>query len=140
MRRADLEGIVERWTEGASTPELHAALSEVDAPDAALHEARAGFVRFGRQDPQAWLPLVPQIAYAHAKFWELDDSGDEPTVRNAELVEMLLAGGYTGVLASEWGGNAWADVEDIDAFELVRRHHALCRALISKPAPVPAQP
>jgi hypothetical protein len=140
MRRADLEGIVERWTEGASTPELHAALSEVDAPDAALHEARAGFVRFGRQDPQAWLPLVPQIAYAHAKFWELDDSGDEPTVRNAELVEVLLAGGYTGVLASEWGGNAWADVEDIDAFELVRRHHALCRALISKPAPVPAQP
>jgi len=38
------------------------------------------------------------------------------------------------VLAAEWGGSAWADVQDVDAFELVRRH----RALISKPAEVSA--
>jgi hypothetical protein len=138
MRPADLDGIVERWAAGAPTPELHAALGEVDAPDAALHEARAGFVRFGRQETRAWLPLVPQIAYAHAKFWELDDSGADTTVRTAELVDVLQAGGYTGSLAAEWGGNAWADVEDVDAFDLVRRHHALCRSLISKPAEVPA--
>jgi xylose isomerase-like TIM barrel protein len=134
MRRADLDRIVERWADGASTPELHAALNEVDAPDAALDEARAGFVRFGRQDPQDWLPLVPQVAYAHAKFWELDDSGNDSTVRTAELVDVLRAGRYTGVLAAEWGGSAWADVQEVDAFELVRRH----RALISKPAAVSA--
>src|SRR5205823_8402801 len=126
MRPADLDRIVERWAHGAPVRELHAALRELDAPDAALDEARAGFVRFGRQDPDAWLPLVSQIAYAHAKFWELDDTGTDPTVRSAELVAVLQAGGYAGVLAAEWGGNAWAEAEDVDAFELVRRHRARC--------------
>ena len=50
------------------------------------------------------MPLVPAIAYAHAKFWELDDEGDDPSVRTAELVSVLAEGGYGGVVASERGG------------------------------------
>jgi hypothetical protein len=113
---------------------VHATLGTLAAPADAIDEARAGFVRFGRQDPGAWLPLVPKVAYAHAKFWELDDAGEDPTVRTAEVVDVLRAGGYDGVVASEWGGNAWLDVEDVDAFRLVRRHHALCLDFVSKPA------
>jgi hypothetical protein len=133
MARGQLEALVALWLQ-CSARELHAALAALAAPPDAIDEARAGFVRFGRQDPGAWLPLVPQIAYAHAKFWELDDAGEDPTVQTAELLDVLRAGGYDGVVASEWGGNAWLDVEDVDAFELVRRHHALCRDLVSKPA------
>jgi len=134
MPRAELDALVALWAQGAAMHELFAALHELDAPAAALDEARAGFVRFGRQDPQAWLSLVPQIAYAHAKFWELDEAGAEPTVRTAELIEVLHAGGYDGFLAGEWGGNAWADADEVDAFECVRRHHELCRDLVSKTA------
>jgi hypothetical protein len=47
---------------------------------------------------------------------------------------VLRAGGYVGFVASEWGGNAWAEADEVDAFELVRRHHELCRDLISNPA------
>jgi hypothetical protein len=138
MASEQLERVVELWQQGATTPELFAALAATGAPAAALDEARAGFVRFGRQEPEAWLPLVPQIGYAHAKFWELDDAGDEPTVRNAELISVLRDGGYTGVVASEWGGNAWAEADDVDAFELTGRHLGLLRSLIENPAAVPA--
>jgi hypothetical protein len=137
IAREDVAELVARWAHGAPTHELFAALAQLDAPAAALDEARAGFVRFGRQDPQAWLPLVPRIAYAHAKFWQLDESGDDPTTRTEELVDVLRVGGYDGYVASEWGGSAWADLEDVDAFELVRRHHARCRHLVASPA-VPA--
>jgi hypothetical protein len=138
IARDDLDAVVGLWAQGASTPDLFAALGELDAPAHAVDEARGAFVRFGRQDPRAWLPLVPQIAYTHAKFWELDEAGDEPTVRNAELIGVLRDGGYDGFVCSEWGGSAWADVEDVDAFDLSRRHRALSHALISKPAQVPA--
>jgi hypothetical protein len=124
IAREDVDGL---WSH-ALTP------SDVDAPAAALDEARAGFVRFGRQDPQAWLPFVPRIAYAHAKFWELDEAGDDASVRTAELIDVLRAGGYDGFVAIEWGGSAWVDIEDVHAFELVRRHHERCRALVSAPA------
>jgi hypothetical protein len=132
MGRGQLEALVDVWRLG-SPRDLHAALAALDAPPAAIDEARAGFVRFGRQEPGAWLQLAPQIAYAHAKFWELDEAGEEPTVRTAELVDVLRAGGHDGVVASEWGGNAWLDVEDVDAFQLVGRHHALVSDLVSTP-------
>jgi hypothetical protein len=138
MTAGQLDEIVALWDRGATTRELFAALAESRAPAAALDEARSGFIRFGRQDPRAWLPLVPKVAYTHAKFWELDDSGDEPTTRNAELVSMLRDGGFTGVVCSEWGGNAWQEGDDVDAFELSRRHHTLLETLIEQQATVPA--
>jgi hypothetical protein len=134
LAQADLDALVALWAKGAPTPVLHQAVSELDAPPAALDELRAGFVRFGRQEPDAWLPLVPHIAYAHAKFWELDDDGDDPTTRTAELISVLRAGGYEGFLACEWGGNAWLEADDVDAFEIVRRHHERCRRLVASPA------
>src|SRR3954447_1219234 len=106
VRREELDEIATHWVQGAPAHELFAALAEVDAPAAALDEARAGFVRFGRQGPQAWLPLVPQIVYAHAKFCELDATGADPTVRTAELIDVLQRGGYSGYVSSEWGGRA----------------------------------
>jgi len=138
LSEEELDRIVALWQRDATTAELFAALEETGAPALALDEARSGLFRFGRQDPKAWLALVPYVAHAHAKFWELDDSGDEPTVRNAELLAVLRDGGYSGVVCSEWGGNAWVEAEDVDAFELTRRHLALLRDLVHKPAAVPA--
>jgi hypothetical protein len=129
MTAEKLDELVALWADGTPIPEFFAALAATDAPAAALDEARSGFVRFGRQDPEAWLPLVPQIAYAHAKFWELDDAGDEPTVQNSELLGVLRRGGFDGFVASEWGGHAWLEREDEDAFVLVAQHHALMSRL-----------
>jgi hypothetical protein len=139
--RSDVDRLVELWAEGADTRDLFAAIAALDAPAAARDEARGGFVRFGRQDPDAWLPLVPQVAFVHAKFWELDDDGGDPTVREAELIRVLRDGGYDGFVCSEWGGNAWLDADEADAFDLVRRHQAHIHDLILAPAVrVPARP
>ena len=129
--REDVGALIALWESGAPTPELFAAIAELRSPAAALDEARAGFVRFGRQEPSAWAPLVAAVAYAHAKFWGLDDEGDDPSVRTAELVSVLAEGGYGGVVASEWGGSAWVDADEADAFELVGRHHARCGRLLA---------
>ncbi len=85
MPANELADIVSLWDGGAPTGEVLAAIGAAAAPTAAQDEARAGFFRFGRQAPEAWLPLVPVVAHAHAKFWQLDETGDEPTVDNAAL-------------------------------------------------------
>ena len=141
MAAGDVGALIELWAAGATTPELFAALAQIEVPPAAVVEAQSGFVRFGRQEPSAWLPLVPAIAYAHAKFWLPDESGADPTVRTAELLDVLDRGGFDGVVVTEWGGNAWLDAADIDAFSVVSRHSAFCRAHILEPAlEEPARP
>jgi Xylose isomerase-like TIM barrel len=138
MSAEDLGELVALWGQGVPTGELFAALGEVDAPPAAIGEARGGFFRFGRQEPQAWLPLVPHIVYAHAKFWELDDTDTDPTVRTGDLLTMLDEAGYGGFVCSEWGGSSWVDADEVDAFDLVRRHRELCNQIVDRPAEVPA--
>lgn len=141
MPPADADALVGRWAAGAMLPELLEALAALGPPAAALLEAQSGFVRFGHQEPDAWAPLVPAVAYAHAKFWLPDEDGCDPTVRTTELLEVLRRAGFEGVVATEWGGNAWSDATDIDAFSVVARHSAFCRAHVSEPAlEVPARP
>jgi hypothetical protein len=122
------------WERSESPGELFAGLDERarrhGVAREAVYEARAGLVRFGRQDPRSWQPLVPRIAYVHAKFWELNEEGIDPTVESAELIDVLRDGCYDGVVASEWGGSAWKDPDEVDGFEVVSRHHELCRRLL----------
>jgi hypothetical protein len=139
MDAADLEDLTARWHRGAPIRELFAALDGVDAPSSALVEARSGFVRFGRQRPEDWLPSVPYVAYAHAKFWEVDDAGRDPTVATAEMIAVLGNGGFEGFVCSEWGGSAWVEAEDVDAFEVVRRHRGLCAGLAEGMTRTPVQ-
>jgi hypothetical protein len=129
LEREDLDRVAGLWRDGADVARLFAAIADTGAPDLAQDEARSGFVRFGRQDPAAWAPLVPLIAHAHAKFWEIDAAGDEPTTDNRAVVETLRAEGYQGVVASEWGGGTWVDVDDVDGFAIVAQHQRLLSRL-----------
>ena len=139
MARSDLDRIVELWRNGAHVGELFAAIAATGAPDGAQDEARSGFVRFGRQDPATWASLVPLVVHAHAKFWEIDGAGDDPTTDSRGVVDTLLAGGFQGVVASEWGGSAWVDVDDVDGFAIVAQHQQLLDRLSHRtPASAPA--
>ena len=139
MRRDDIDAIAERWRGGAAVGELFGAISATGATDLAQDEARSGFVRFGRQDPASWAPLVSLVAHAHAKFWELDAAGDEPTIDNRAVLDVLLAGGFQGFVASEWGGSAWVDADDVDGFSIVAQHRRLLGRLVQQaPASAPA--
>ncbi|MDW8339709.1 MAG: TIM barrel protein [Thermoleophilia bacterium] len=136
--RATLEDAVARWEEGAPTADVLRALGNAGAPVALLDLRRSGFARFGRQDPEAWRPHIPRIAHVHAKFWELDASGSDPSVRDAELIAVLRHGEYGGFVCSEWGGNAWLDADEVDAFALTAQHLGHLLRLIERTSPVPA--
>ena len=89
--------------------------------------------------PHSWAPLVSLVAHAHAKFWELDAAGDEPTIDNRAVLDVLLAGGFQGFVASEWGGSAWVDADDVDGFSIVAQHRRLLGRLVQQaPASAPA--
>ena len=49
--------------------------------------------------------------------------------------EHIVESGYDGYVSSEWEAHAWADLEDADGFEMVRRHQELYRSLLAA-APV----
>ena len=130
-----VEELASLWALDTPMPELFDRLAALDLTDVARVELQSGFVRFGRQDPHVWAPLVSAIAYVHAKFWEVDAAGSDPSVRTPDLLAVLGEGGFDGVVAVEWGGSAWLDADEVDAFDLVARHGSFCKAVISNGVP-----
>lgn len=69
----------------------------------------------------------------HLKFWDLDDESERVSRPIRELAGALAATGFTGTLASEWGGHEWLDD---DPTEITRGHLALARSALSSGAAV----
>jgi sugar phosphate isomerase/epimerase len=82
----------------------------------------------GHQDPRAWAEILPQVVHVHGKFFEIRD-GREPVVPIEELLDVLIDGGYTGYVSSEYEGWHWNT--GADAFEMVAREQALCRSVLA---------
>ena len=68
----------------------------------------------------------------HGKFFDIGDDGREPVVLIEELVDVLVDGGYTGTIASEYEGWHWNT--QADAFEMVASEQALLRSALEKHA------
>jgi len=108
-------------------------IAAFDDPEATTFAWRTT-VLFGHEDPEAWAPLVPRIVHVHAKAFESDAHGGDPTVDVPALVAVLKDGGYDGWLMSEWEGHLFADVDD--NFLPVARQQRLLRRLAAAP-PIP---
>lgn len=89
--------------------------------------AHLAFNMHGHVDPREWADIMPQILHVHAKFYEIDDEGNEPAIDYPELVRVFVEGGYRGFWSSEWEGHAFAELGDVDPLVLVRRQHDLIR-------------
>lgn len=89
--------------------------------------SRLAFNMHGHVDPGEWADIMPQILHVHAKFYDIDESGQEPAIDYPELVRVFSEGGYQGYWSSEWEGHAFADLGEVDPIELVQRQHALIR-------------
>ena len=102
---------------------------------------RSGFVRFGRQDPARWAPLVPQVAHAHAKFWELDGTGDDPTMRTAEAFDPAARRRLRGRRHERVGRKRLGRPRRRDGFAMVRTPPTTLLARLSQrtPASAPAR-
>ena len=70
--------------------------------------------------------------HIHAKFYEIDDSGNEPAIPYDEIIPVLVEGGYNGHLSSEYEGQRHIeDAFPVDAREQVRRQHAMFERLLA---------
>ena len=98
---------------------------------------RLAFNMHGLVPPEEWLDIMPQIFHVHAKFYDIDENGDEPAMDIPRIVRQFVEGGYTGYLSSEWEGHAFSDLGESDPIDLVKKQHALMRRAIESTA-VPA--
>ncbi|MFH8251166.1 DUF6379 domain-containing protein [Microbacterium sp. B2969] len=90
--------------------------------------AHLAFNMHGHVDPHEWGDIMPQIKHVHAKFYDIDEHGQEPAIDYPELVKVFVEGGYRGYWSSEWEGHAFAELGEVDPLVLVRRQHDLIRS------------
>lgn len=80
---------------------------------------------FGHQPAAKWAEIMHQVVHVHAKFYEIDDAGNEPSIDYGELMRTFRDGGYEGYLSSEWEGSSFDRAAD--PFDLVERQQRLMR-------------
>jgi sugar phosphate isomerase/epimerase len=84
-------------------------------------------------NPRRMLEFMPWIFHIHAKFYEINDDGVEPAIPYDEIIPVLIEGGYTGHLSSEYEGQRHIeDAFEVDGREQVRRQHELFKRLLGE--------
>ncbi|HWT32283.1 MAG TPA: DUF6379 domain-containing protein [Microbacterium sp.] len=101
--------------------------------------AHLAFNMHGHVDPHEWADIMPQILHVHAKFYDIDESGQEPAIDYPELVKVFVEGGYRGYWSSEWEGHAFAELGEVDPLVLVRKQHDLIRRTMRALQPASAR-
>ena len=96
--------------------------------------AHLAFNMHGHVDPREWADIMPQILHVHAKFYDIDEHGQEPAIDYPELVRVFVEGGYRGYWSSEWEGHAFAELGEVDPLLLVRKQHDLIRSSMRRAA------
>ena len=93
---------------------------------------RLAFNMHGLVPPEEWLDIMPQIFHVHAKFYDIDEDGEEPAMDIPRIVRQFVKGGYQGYLSSEWEGHAFSDLGESDPIDLVKKQHTLMRHAIEE--------
>lgn len=81
---------------------------------------------FGHASPEDWVDVLPWAVHSHGKFYEIDESGQEPSVPVSRIVELFVTSGWSGSISSEWEGFHWNDWDN--PFDVVAGMQALMRA------------
>jgi hypothetical protein len=136
LTTADLDRLQSIWAGDADINAQHGEFVEYlhsrgIAPESLGSFARLAFNMHGHVDPAEWADIMPRIVHVHAKFYDIDEHGDEPAIDYPELVRVFVEGGYSGFFSSEWEGHAFADLGEADPIDLVRRQHDLIRRSIA---------
>jgi sugar phosphate isomerase/epimerase len=86
------------------------------------------FPMFGKADPRSWKELMPDVVHIHGKFFGFDSQGNEECIDYPALLPLFKEGGFNGYMSSEWEGHMYSDA---DAFDMIERHQALCKRILS---------
>jgi sugar phosphate isomerase/epimerase len=84
-------------------------------------------------NPRRLLEFMPWIFHIHAKFYEIDETGREPSIPYDEIIPVLIEGGYTGHLSSEYEGQRHIeDAFEVDGREQVKRQQEMFKRLLGE--------
>jgi sugar phosphate isomerase/epimerase len=82
-------------------------------------------------NPRRMLDYMPYIVHCHGKFWEMLPDYTEYSIPFAEVIPVLVEGGYNGYIDSEYEGFDWiADAYEVDGVEQVRRQQVMLKRLL----------
>ena len=102
------------------------------APESLGSFARLAFNMHGHVPVEEWRDIMSQLVHVHAKFYDIDENGDEPAMDIRRIVKQFVVGGYKGYLSSEWEGHAFSDLGESDPIDLVKKQHTLMRSAIEE--------
>lgn len=84
-------------------------------------------------EPRRLLEFMPHVFHVHAKFYEMVDDTTEYSIPYNQIIPVLIEGGYTGYLSSEYEGNRHIqDAFEVDSLEQVRRQQAMFKSLLGE--------
>lgn len=84
-------------------------------------------------NPQRILEYMPHIHHIHAKFFEMLPEYTEYSIPYADIIPILIEGGYRGYLDSEYEGARWIeDAFEVDSTEQVRRQQVMFKRLLGE--------
>lgn len=139
IERAIRDGADEKLVEKAAKNyddggDTKAMLAEIEA--AGANPATLGFARttthFTHTDPKQLTGHVDFICHVHAKFYEMQENGEEYSIPYPEIINALKAGGFKGYLNSEYEGNRHIqDYMTVDSFGQVSLHQKMMKRLIA---------
>jgi sugar phosphate isomerase/epimerase len=136
MNRDLTDLAIEVWNSDTTMPQKFGRFAD-EAPALGATAADMGKLQMlltmhGRQDPRRWSEIMDRVVHVHAKFYGIDAHGDEPSIDNATIIDVLVDAGYTGYLSSEWEGHAYTDA--VSGWDMVAGQHELFRRLLSERA------
>jgi hypothetical protein len=134
MSDGGIDALVRAWEAPGPPFGRYGAFAEearaLGEPDLPVGQARLVFTMFGREDLEDWREILPQVVHVHGKFYDVDDDGTSPSIDYQRIVPIFAEAAQPITMSSEWEGHAYLDADEQDAFEMVARHHAMCRRLI----------
>lgn len=85
------------------------------------------------ENPRDLIPIMPLCRHIHGKTWGLSEDDVDPAIDLTQVIPALIAGGYDGVIATEYEGQRHVqDVAPFSAVEMIRRHQVMMRRLLGE--------
>jgi hypothetical protein len=135
MSDAGIDALVRAW-EGSGPPFQRYGAFAAEARDAGepalpVGQATLVFTMFGRENPEDWREVLPQVRHIHGKFYDVSDDLTSPSIDYATLMKIFGDSDRTFSMSSEWEGHAYLDADEQDAFDIVARHHEMCSRFLA---------
>ena len=84
LTREQTDFLRELWDRGGAPHELFEEFADKarseGATEQAINQVRIVFSMFAHNDPRGWLELMPRVVHVHAKFYELEADGTDPSI------------------------------------------------------------